>query len=61
METSQYNYVDYQNLNAVTECDAYPMLRNDIIDDLVQPHYISTLDLAMNDNNTAPTRLVLLK
>ena len=39
--------IDYRKLNAVTEGDAYPMPRIDnILDDLGQSQFITTLDLA---------------
>ena len=39
--------IDYRKLNAVTQGDAYPMPRiGDILDDLGQARFITTLDLA---------------
>ena len=39
--------IDYRKLNAVTEQDAYPMPRvDDILDDIGQAQYVTTLDLA---------------
>ena len=39
--------VDYQKLNAITQVDAYPMPRtDDILDQVGQARYITTLDLA---------------
>ena len=39
--------IDYRKLNAVTKRDAYPMPRiDDILDELGQAKYITTLDLA---------------
>ena len=39
--------VDYRKLNAITELDAYPIPRfEDILDQVGQARYISTLDLA---------------
>ena len=40
-------YVDYRKLNAMTQVDAYPMPRiDDILDQVGQARYITTLDLA---------------
>ena len=40
-------YIDYRKLNALTKRDAYPMPRiDDILDELGQAKYITTLDLA---------------
>ena len=39
--------MDYRKLNAETEIDAYPMPRiDDILDQIGQAKYLSTLDLA---------------
>ena len=39
--------IDYWRLNAVTKADTYPLLRiDDLLDQLGQCHYFSTLDLA---------------
>ena len=39
--------VDYRKLNAMTQVDAYPMPRiDDILDQVGQARYITTLDLA---------------
>ena len=39
--------VDYRRLNSVTQVDAYPMPRiDDILDQIGQARYITTLDLA---------------